>query len=50
MAADLQVEPNLQDVYRIRRDLQPWADTAAVRDLDRRLADLLPARSLLDQR
>jgi hypothetical protein len=45
MAADLQVEPNLQDVYRIRRDLQPWADTTAVRDLDRRLADLIPARS-----
>jgi len=45
MAADLQVEPNLQDVYRIRRDLQPWADTASVRDLDRRLADLKPARS-----
>lgn len=45
MAVDLQVEPNLQDVYRIRRDLQPWADTASVRDLDRRLADLVPARS-----
>ena len=40
MAADLQVQPNLQDVYRIRRDLSPWADTAPVRDLDRQLADL----------
>ncbi|MGH3778908.1 MAG: helix-turn-helix domain-containing protein [Pseudonocardiaceae bacterium] len=40
MAADLQVQPNLQDVYRIRRDLNLWADTTPVRDLDRRLADL----------
>lgn len=40
MAADLQVQPNLQDVYRIRRDLNPWADTTSVRDLDRQLADL----------
>lgn len=40
MAADLQVQPNLQDVYRIRRDLTPWADTTPVRDLDRQLADL----------
>jgi hypothetical protein len=40
MAADLQVQHNLQDVYRIRRDLNPWADTTPVRDLDRQLADL----------
>jgi transcriptional regulator with XRE-family HTH domain len=40
MAVDLQVQPNLQDVYRIRRDLTPWADTTPVRDLDRQLADL----------
>jgi transcriptional regulator with XRE-family HTH domain len=40
MAADLQVQPNLQDVYRIRRDLNPWADTTPVRALDRQLADL----------
>jgi hypothetical protein len=40
MAADLQVQPNLQDVYRIRRDLNPWADTTSVRDLDRQLGDL----------
>jgi transcriptional regulator with XRE-family HTH domain len=40
MAADLQAQPNLQDVYRIRRDLNPWADTTPVRDLDRQLADL----------
>nr|MDQ3764149.1 XRE family transcriptional regulator [Actinomycetota bacterium] len=40
MAADLQVQPNLQDVYRIRRDLNPWADTTLVRDFDRQLADL----------
>jgi hypothetical protein len=27
-------------VYRIRRDLNPWADTTPVRALDRQLADL----------
>ncbi|HZD15926.1 MAG TPA: hypothetical protein VE196_12555, partial [Pseudonocardiaceae bacterium] len=42
MAADLQVQPNLQDVYRIRCDLNPWADTAPVRNLDQQLAELTP--------
>lgn len=45
MAADLRVQPNLQDVYRIRRDLNRWADTTPVRDLDRQLADLTGGRA-----
>jgi tetratricopeptide (TPR) repeat protein len=40
VAAELQVEPSLQDVYRIRRSLEPWHDTSPVRDLDRQIAQL----------
>lgn len=40
LAAELQVEPSLQDVYRIRRGLEPWRTTTAVQDLDRQLAQV----------
>jgi hypothetical protein len=33
-----QVTTNLQDVRRLRLDLEPWHDTQAVRELDEQLA------------
>jgi hypothetical protein len=38
LAERQQVVPNLQDVRRLRRDLEPWRDTQAVRELDEQLA------------
>ncbi len=37
-AISMAVQPNLQDVLALRRQLEPWRDTQAVRDLDERLA------------
>jgi hypothetical protein len=37
-AARQQVAPNLQDVRRLRLDLEPWRNTRAVRELDQQLA------------
>jgi hypothetical protein len=38
LAERQQVAPNLQDVRRLRLDLEPWHDTQAVRELDQQLA------------
>jgi transcriptional regulator with XRE-family HTH domain len=38
LAERQQVTTNLQDVRRLRLDLQPWHDTRAVRELDKQLA------------
>jgi hypothetical protein len=38
LAARQQVAPNLQDVRRLRVDLEPWRNTRAVRELDEQLA------------
>jgi hypothetical protein len=38
LAGRQQVAPNLQDVRRLRLDLEPWRDTQAVRELDEQLA------------
>jgi tetratricopeptide (TPR) repeat protein len=35
------VQPNLHDVLRLRQFLDPWHDTAVVRDLDDRLAAIV---------
>jgi len=37
-AVGMAVQPNVHDVLTLRQLLQPWSDTAAVRDLDDRLA------------
>ncbi len=39
-----QVTTNLQDVCRLRLDLEPWRDTQAVRELDEQLAAIGGAR------
>jgi tetratricopeptide (TPR) repeat protein len=38
LAARQQVAPNLQDVRRLRMELEPWRKTRAVRELDDQLA------------
>jgi hypothetical protein len=38
LAVRQQVTTNLQDVRRLRLDLEPWRDTQAVRELDEQLA------------
>jgi tetratricopeptide (TPR) repeat protein len=38
LAARQQVAPNLQDVRRLRLDLEPWRKTQAVKELDEQLA------------
>lgn len=38
LAVQQQVEPNFQDVLRVRRELQPWATSQPVRELDAQLA------------
>jgi hypothetical protein len=38
LAERQQVSTNVQDVRRLRLDLQPWHDTRAVRELDEQLA------------
>jgi hypothetical protein len=38
LAARQQVAPNLQDVRRLRMELEPWRTTRAVRELDDQLA------------
>jgi hypothetical protein len=38
LAARKQVAPNLQDVRRLRMELEPWRKTRAVRELDDQLA------------
>jgi hypothetical protein len=38
LAERQQVTTNLQDVRRLRLDLEPWRDTQAVRELDEQLA------------
>jgi hypothetical protein len=38
LAARQQVAPNLQDVRRLRLDLEPWRKTRAVKELDEQLA------------
>jgi hypothetical protein len=38
LAARQQVAPNLQDVRRLRLDLEPWRTTQAVKELDEQLA------------
>jgi hypothetical protein len=38
LAARQQVAPNLQDVRRLRMELEPWPKTRAVRELDDQLA------------
>jgi hypothetical protein len=38
LAARQQVAPNLQDVRRLRLDLEPWHKAQAVKDLDEQLA------------
>jgi hypothetical protein len=38
LAARQQVAPNLQDVRRLRLDLEPWRTTRAVKELDEQLA------------
>jgi hypothetical protein len=38
LAERQQVTTNLQDVRRLRLDLEPWRDAAAVRELDEQLA------------
>jgi hypothetical protein len=38
------VRPNVQDVRRLRLDLEPWRDTPAVRELDEQLAGVGRAR------
>ena len=43
IAAELQVEPSLQDVYRIRRSLEPWRTAGPVRELDRQIAQRVAA-------
>jgi hypothetical protein len=40
LAARQQVATNLQDVRRLRLDLEPWRDTQAVRELDEQLANV----------
>ena len=39
-AVGMAVQPNLQDVLTLRRHLDLWADAAAVKALDERLAEL----------
>jgi ATP/maltotriose-dependent transcriptional regulator MalT len=38
LAAQQQVGPNLQDVRKLRFELEPWRDGRAVKELDERLA------------
>jgi hypothetical protein len=38
LATRQQVAPNLQDVRRLRLDLEPWRETQAVKELDEQLA------------
>ena len=38
LAARQQAAPNLQDVRRLRLDLEPWRKTQAVKELDEQLA------------
>jgi hypothetical protein len=38
LAERQQVTPNLQDVRRLRLDLEPWRNSQAVRELDEQLA------------
>jgi len=38
LAARQQVAPNLQDVRRLRLDMEPWRKTRAVKELDEQLA------------
>jgi hypothetical protein len=38
LAERQQVSTNVQDVRRLRLDLQPWHDAQAVRELDEQLA------------
>jgi transcriptional regulator with XRE-family HTH domain/tetratricopeptide (TPR) repeat protein len=38
LAAQQQVGPNLQDVRKLRLELQPWRDSRAVKELDEQLA------------
>jgi hypothetical protein len=40
LAERQQVAPNLQDVRRLRLDLEPWRDTQAVRELYEQLASV----------
>jgi tetratricopeptide (TPR) repeat protein len=37
IAAQQEVQPNLQDVRKLRLDLEPWRDSQAVKDLDEQL-------------
>jgi hypothetical protein len=37
IAAKQEVQPNLQDVRKLRLDLEPWRDSQAVKDLDEQL-------------
>jgi tetratricopeptide (TPR) repeat protein len=37
IAAQQEVQPNLQDVRKLRLDLEPWRDSEAVKDLDEQL-------------
>jgi tetratricopeptide (TPR) repeat protein len=37
MAAQQEVQPNLQDVRKLRLELEPWRDSQAVKDLDEQL-------------
>jgi tetratricopeptide (TPR) repeat protein len=37
IAAQQEVQPNLQDVRKLRLDLEPWSDSQAVKDFDEQL-------------
>jgi hypothetical protein len=37
IAAQQEVQPNLQDVRKLRLDLEPWRNSQAVKDLDEQL-------------
>jgi hypothetical protein len=50
LAARQQVAPNLQDVRRLRLDLEPWRKTRAVKELDEQLALAGRRRQLRNRR